>query len=153
MFDAPSDLPLVWLGLALVSVAVAGVAVGLPTAPPPDATHVAAQIDRVAASDHTAVTELRLGADRIRLRSGAVALESDGVRAHASLRYGPVTPVSGGDLDAVLHGAAPEAMYASPRAFARAAARARVGSGWRPAPETLVVRHVTWGETDVTLVG
>lgn len=154
MFDAPSDLPLVWLGLALVGVAAAGVAVGLPTAPPPDAARVAAGIDRVAASEHAAVAELPLDADRLRVRPGSVGLESDGGRAHARLRYGPVTPVSGGSLGAVLHGTPPRAVFDSPRALARGAERARADAGeWSRAPDTLVVRRVTWGETDVTLVG
>jgi len=145
-------------GLAAVGLALLGVTTGLPTHPPPDATGAARVVDGVASSPHAAVGEHPLDADRLRLAPRGITLDGPGGRAHATFRFGPITPVdSGGDLARVLSGAPPDRVFDDPEAFARVAATRRRAvtrdPAWRPAPEQLVVRRVEWEGVDVTLVG
>lgn len=145
-------------GLAVVGFGLLGVTTGLPTHPPPDATGVARVVDGVASSPHAAVGEHPLDAARLRLGPYGLTLDGPGGRAHASFRFGPVTPVEpGSDLARVLSGAPPDRIFDAPDAFVGAAAERRRAAvrdpAWRPAPDQLVVRRVEWGEVDVTLVG
>lgn len=145
-------------GLAAAGLALLGVTTGLPTHPPPDATGVARVVDGVASSPHAAVGEHPLDADRLRVTPRGIALDGAGGRAHATFRFGPVTPVDReGDLGRVLSGAPPDRLFESPAAFADATEKRRreatADPAWRPAPERLRVRRVTWEGTDVTLVG
>lgn len=154
MLDPPLDTWYVWLGLGGVSIAVAGISLALPTTAPPAATPVADAIDSVASSPHEARTTVDVPAEQIRLRPDAVALRSDAGTSHASLAYGPVTPVGDGRLRRVLGGTPPEAVFDSQEAFAHAARAARNRSGtWREAPDELTVARVQWGDVDATLVG
>lgn len=155
MFDAPVDAWYVWLGLSVASTAVLGVAAALPTAPPPDAAAAAATVDGVASSPYAAFGEYPLdGVERVRITPAGLGLAGVGGRAHASFRYGPVTPVQDGRLSRVLDGADPRRVFGRPGALASAARTARERTlGWRPAPERLRARRVTWEGVDVTLVG
>lgn len=145
-------------GLAAVGVALLGVTTGLPTHPPPDATGVARVVDGVASSPHAAVGEHPLEADLIRITPRGLTLAGPGGRAHASFRFGPVTPVDPGtDLAQVHAGTPPDRTFDAPDAFASAVERRRRTAArnpsWRTAPDQLVVRHVEWEGIDVTLVG
>lgn len=155
MFDTPLDAWYVYAGVAAVSCAALGVALGLPTAVPPDAAAVAETVDRVASTPHAARASHALEADTVRLRRGGIALRGPGGIARATFAYGPVTPV--GDqsrLRRVLAGHAPNAVFETPAAFRRAVLAARERPpGWRPAGSRLVVRTLGWGGLDVTLVG
>lgn len=154
MFDTPVDAWYVYVGVAAVSCAALGVAVGLPTATPPDATAAAAAVDRVASAPHAARTSQPLRAERIRLRQGGVALRGPGGTARASFAYGPVTPVRQGALRRVLTGTNPERVFETPAAFRRALATARDRPPrWEPAGPRLVVRTLRWEGSHVTLVG
>jgi hypothetical protein len=91
--EAPADAWYVWLGVAAVSVGLAGIVVGLPSGPPPDAAGLAGTIDRVAATEHTATaatdhdaTEVRIGPERLTLRN------DEGV-AHARISFGQMVHV------------------------------------------------------------
>lgn len=154
MFDAPVDVWYRWLGVAVASLAVLGVAVGLPTGTAPDATALATTVDGVAASTHPAVAEHPLVADAARLGRETVSLRDDGRRATASLAY-PVTPVRDDSaLAAVLRGTAPSRAFDSPAAFDRALSTARDRRPtWRPTGDRLLVRRVSWEGIDATLVG
>jgi len=153
MLSPPLDAWPLWVGLTLASATLLGVATELPRTAPPDAEPVARTVDGVAASDHAAVAEHPLGSDTIRVRPGRIALGRGDRVDRASLRYGPVVPAFDGPLDRVLHGTPPEWVFASPAAFRRAVGAARERTDWRAAPGRLTARHVTWGGTDVTLVG
>lgn len=155
MFDAPADTWYLWLGVATASLLAFGVAVTLSTTPPPDAQRVADTVDSVAASQHEAIGEYPLDATAVRIGTHRIAIRDSGGTTHATVRYGPVTPVgSGTDLGAVLHGTPPERVFADADAFRTAAAAARNRTArWRPAEGNLVVRRVTWEDVDVTLVG
>ncbi|MFC7134143.1 MULTISPECIES: DUF7283 family protein [Salinibaculum] len=154
MFDAPLDTWYVWLGLGLVSVAVAGTALSLPTAAPPSPGPVADAIDEVASSPGSARARVTLSASRIRLAPRELALRSDGGTARARFAFGPVTPVDSGPLARVLHGRPPASAFPSKTAFRDALRAARRESPrWRPAPDGLTARRVRWGDVDATLVG
>ena len=155
MFDVPVDGWYTWLGLAAVSLLLLGTALALPTAPPPSAERAAATVDRVAASEHDASATHPLDAQAIRLGAHRIALRSTAGTSHATVAFGPATPVvPGSRLDSILNGAPPSSRFASPASFARAADRARNRSpSWHPAGDELRVRHVTWRGVEVTLVG
>ncbi|MFD1586943.1 hypothetical protein ACFR9U_08105 [Halorientalis brevis] len=155
MFDAPADTWYLWLGVATTSVLALGVAVALPSTPPPDATAAANTIDAVATSPHEATGEHALDARQFKLGPHRVALRNDAGTAHADVAYGPVTPVrEGSPLASVLTGTPPERTFTNQSGFRKAARRARNQSQrWERVERSLLVRRVTWGDVDVTLVG
>lgn len=155
MFDAPVDAWYAWLGLAAAATVSLGAVSALPTAPPPDARAVAGTVDAVAAADAPAAARYRLGADAVRVTAGGVSLRSDGGTAVARFRAptGTIVPVRpGGPLAGVALGDPLERSYPTRAGFADAVAAARRGEADWVAGRTLHARHVSWGETDVTLV-
>lgn len=156
MFGPPVESWYLWVGLGAVSAALLGVAVELPRTTPPDAAAVAATVDGVASSPYDAVGEHPLRADAVRLSPRRIALRRDGTTARAEFAFGPVVPVPPGDgpLRRVLRGASPAGRFDSRAAFETTTERARERDpSWRPAPERLTVRRVSWGGVDATLVG
>jgi hypothetical protein len=155
MFDVPLDAWYAWVGLALASVAVLGVAAALPTAPPPDASGVAGTVDRVAAESHPATAEHPVAAAEVRLSPHGIGLRNGAGRTHAAFAFGPVTPVDDGSaLNEVLRGTPPRQAFENRTAFQQAVVDARVRDPrWDPAGPTVVVRRVSWDDYDVTLVG
>lgn len=154
MFDTPVDAWYVWVGLALASVAVAGVASDFAARPPPDAADAADTVDAVAASPHPATGEHPLSAESIRVGPRRIGLRDEGGTSHATLAYGPVTPVTEGTvLWEVLRGARPAHVFEDPDAFRAAAVTARDRDpAWRDVDDHLTVRTVTWEGVHVTLV-
>lgn len=154
VFDTPVDGLYAWVGLTVASAALVGVAVGLPTAPPPDAAGLADTVDRTAASEYTASATHPVDAESVRLTPERVGLRNDAGTVHAEFVYGPVTPVAGAALRAVLDGAPPSRVFASPGGLQRAVAAARERDHeWRHVDGPIVVRHVVWEGEHVTLVG
>lgn len=154
MFLVPVDAWYVWIGVATVSITVFGVAVGLPSAAPPDATATARAVDAVAVGPTGAQGSHELRAGQINLGSVRVGLAGPGGRAHATFAY-PVTPaVADSRLERVTAGEPPAAVFDSSEAFATAIESARQADvGWRPAPDRLTIRRVAWGDVNATLVG
>ncbi|EFW90748.1 hypothetical protein ZOD2009_16418 [Haladaptatus paucihalophilus DX253] len=162
MFDAPLDAWYVWLGVTVVSFAVLGVAIELPTAPPPNAASVADTVDSVAGCTYTATAEHPLSARKIKLGPRRLGLNGKGGIAHATFAYGPVVPVvpdggrrsdSTSRLNRVLSGSPPSAVFDSPADFRAAIRESRDHqSVWRRAHSTLRVRCVSWEGVDATLV-
>ena len=154
MFETSLDAWYAWLGVATASVVVFGVALGLPTAAPPTAAPVADTIDEVATSPHEAQATVNIRAEEYRVDSHRISVRTEGGTSHATLAYGPVTPVDSDALQKALEGSSPETVYDSRDAFARAVDSAQTRNGdWQRAPERLTVRRVTWGDVDATLVG
>jgi hypothetical protein len=154
MFEVPVDALYACLGVATVSIAVFGVVVALPTAPPPDATAAADAVDRVAVGPPDAHATAPVDAQQYRLGPHQLSLRNAGGTASATLAYGPVTPVLEDDrLELLLYGHGPATVFESPSAFQRAVEAAQSRSEWRTAPERIEARRVQWGETSVTLVG
>jgi hypothetical protein len=154
MFDAPLDAWYVWIGLAVASGAAFGVAGAMPAGSSPDAAGAATTVDGVAASPHAAVGSHPLpNADAVRVGRDALSFRGPGGTAHADLGYGPVTPVTGGDLEVVLRGEPPDRAFDSPAAFRRAVDAARAADPeWR-STDRLFVCRVSWEGVDVVLVG
>jgi hypothetical protein len=156
MFDVPLDAWYCWLAVSMVSVAVAGVAVDLPTRDAPDAPAAADTVDAVAGATYPAVAEHPLDADSVRLRPHGLGLRADGRSSHATFAFGPVVPVTDGTaLARVAVGVPPAQAFDSLAAFERAVESARSNAeeaDWRPVAERLVVRRVHWGDVRVTLV-
>jgi hypothetical protein len=155
MLDAPVESTYVWFGLVLVSVTLVGLVVRVPTAPPPDAAATARTVDSVASSPYEAQGRHPIEATAIRLGSERVGLRTDGGEAHAAFAYDSVVPVLGHEgLSAVLRGRPPSAVFDTAREFAAALEATRTTDPrWQPAPSVLLVRRVSWGEVDATLVG
>lgn len=154
MLGPPADGPILWVGLVLASAAALGVALSLPTAPPPDADALAATIDEVAVAPANATVHSDLDAVAVRVGADTVALRGPGGVARSRLRFGPVVPVDGHDaLEALLRGSAPGAVFDAPADLARATSRAMARPAtWREWPG-LTVRTIQWGDVRVTLVG
>lgn len=155
MFDVPLDAWYVWVGLAVASGSMFGVASAIPAAAPPDSTGAAETVDSVAASQYAAVGDHPVpNADAVRLGATSLSLRGPGGTTHAPLRYGPVTPVRGSErLAAVLDGAPPASRFDSPEAFERASTDARADDPrWREV-DRITVRRVSWEGVDVVLVG
>ena len=166
MFETHFDATYAWLGLAVVSVATAGVAAAFPASPPPDADGVARTVDSVADGEYPATAEHGVAADRIRLTDGSVSLGDERGTARAALDAPRITPVirpgagtapsapTDPRLRRVLDGVPPQAAFDDPASFAAAAERARAAeSRWIPAPDRITVRRVHYGDVRVTLVG
>lgn len=153
MFETLTDSWYVWLGLTVVAAVTVGVAVGLPTVPPPDATSAAGTIDSVAGRVAPTSATHAVTANRLRIETDQLTLRNDAGVAHATFAFGPVVPAGDGPLAAVADGATPESVFESSIAFGDAveAARNRTAE-WRVGSR-LSIRHVSWGGEDVTLVG
>lgn len=172
-FEAPVDAWYVWLGVALVSLALVGIALSLPTQPPPDADRAANAIDRVSASPYQAEASYEHDAEEVRITTAQVSLRNDGGADHASVAFEQVTPIyvvsqaveNGGEiqdvLTAILHGGNPtdvlEAHDVETEAVVEAVAEtneyvAADDDEWQPATGVLTVRQVTLDGEPVVLV-
>lgn len=166
--EASADAWYAWVGVALVSMAVAGVVAGLPSQPPPDADKVANAVDRVAASEYGTTAEYNPDADAAWVGTRQIGLRNDGGTQYASVTFEAMTPVAAarGEIhaaaNALLSGASPQVVVdqtaiVSERALWErlAQVRARVDTGgatWRPV-ETVRVRSVRLDGELVVLVG
>lgn len=105
-WEAPVDAWYVYLGVSVVSVAVAGVALGLPSGPPPDANQAANTIDTVAASSTDASGRWNHDAETVVVEGPTLELSNDHGTSRSSLEYGVVVPVADSDrLEALTRGA------------------------------------------------
>jgi len=153
MFDTNVDTVSVWVAVGMVSVAVLGVVAQLPTSAPPDGAATATMIDEVATSPPGSVATRELHATEWSLTERQLGLRSSGGTVHETLLQ-PVVPALTGRLVHVLDGDRPAAVFDSPGAFRRVTERAQTDrEEWRPAPDRLTIKRVTWGGVDVTLVG
>lgn len=157
MFDAPVDGLYTWIGVSVVAAGALAVAAAAPSAPPPDAAAVSETVDGLAASSYAGSATVPLAhTTELRLTSWGISLRGAGGSVSATFQHGPVAVVTGADdaLAAVLDGADPRRAFDRPGAL-KSAADATIDrrSSWRPAPDRLHVRRVTWGGVDVTLVG
>lgn len=154
MFGLPAETTWIWVGLTLASAVLLGVVLGVPTAPP-NADRAATAIEDVAVSEYGGEATLELRAREIRLGPDRIGLRGPGGRAHAPIRFGPVTPVPPDSaLARVLEGHAPAAVFERPSAFREAMAEAQSRTpSWRMAGEGLLIRQVHYGEVNGVLVG
>lgn len=150
----------VWVGVALVSVGLAGLAVSLPAQPPPDADRVAGAIDRVGAGEYDARTELDHDATAIRVGPEQVGLRNDAGTDHARFSFGPVLPVAALDLneterrvvDGLLAGERHAAADLDATLADALENRDQMTGEWLPAEGTVRARAVTVADQRVVLV-
>lgn len=153
MLDPNVDAAVVWLGLALASLAVAGVVAELPRPTAPEADPLARTVDTAAATDHAATAAHPVSGEAVRIGPRRVAVRGPGGTDHETLSYGPVTPVRPDtDLCRIARGAPPSSAFASKWDFATAAREARTTAPTWVETDRVVARTVVWGEVDVTLV-
>ena len=163
MFNIPVDAWYAWIGLSIAGITLIGAVSGLPTTKPPDAAAVATTIDRVGAAEYPATAEHPLTADAIRLGTYRIGLKSDAGTAHATLAFGPVTPVFSESnnshdnrLRDILYGSPPTYVFDSEAAFLDAVTTAQANGTnvtWRPVDGPVIIRRVSWNDEDVVLVG
>ncbi|WP_440767343.1 DUF7283 family protein [Natronorubrum sp. DTA7] len=111
-WETPADAWYVWLAVSIVSVALAGIVLGLPTGPPPDTNQAANTIDRVAGTTHDASATYGHDAAEVKFEGPTVSLRNEHGTARSSLAYGTVVPVVGNErLEAVARGASLESAY------------------------------------------
>jgi hypothetical protein len=170
-FETPVDAWYVWVGVAVASLAIGGVALDLPTQPPPDATAAANTIDAVAGSTQTATARYEHDAVAVRLETGRLSLRNDAGVAHAAVAFESLTPLAAVEndtlrraLERIAHGSQPAEVLSKPtfdgltetdlrRVTARARATRRTdGAEWRPTTGHLAVRRLTLGGATVVLV-
>ncbi len=159
--EAPVDAWYVWIGVAAVSAALAGIAVQLPSDAPPDANEAANTIDEVAASTTQSVAAYDHGAKEVKLETDRISMRNDGGTTRSSIVFGPLTPIHAvsddetrAALDRILDGEQPPDVIADSRTLdsetelldAAEAARTEHRAGgaeWRPAAGELRVRSLT----------
>ena len=167
--ETPADAWYVWVGVALVSIAVAGVVAGLPGQPPPDAEKAANTVDRVAASEYGTPAEYAPDAAAARVGTRQIGLRNDGGTQYASVSLEPITPVAAtrgethAAAQALLSGASPQAVVEETTIVSERAlwerletVRERVdtsGANWRPVDGQLRIRSVRVDGALVVLVG
>ncbi|MXR51963.1 hypothetical protein GRX03_10170 [Halovenus sp. WSH3] len=168
--EAPADSWYTWVGVVLVSVAVAGVVAGLPAEPPPDASGAANTVDRVAASERGTSVSHEVDADQARIGTKQLAFRNDGGTTQASIAFGTMTPVDAADGpvrdagEALLAGAHPEEVIERRAAFEterdlRAAFddlrtdADRRGVEWQETNGRVLIRSVQIAGEQVVLVG
>ncbi|PGF16718.1 hypothetical protein CP556_11715 [Natrinema sp. CBA1119] len=93
--EAPVDAWYVWLAVSIVSAAVAGIALGLPTGPPPDTNRAANMIEQTAGSSYNASATYDHDATEIKFDGRTLAMRNEHGTSRASLSYGHVVPVMG----------------------------------------------------------
>lgn len=155
MFDPPLDAPPVLVALTIVAAATFGVATALAPTPPSDASTLAAAVDRVAASPTSTADTHPTSAGAIRIEPSHIRTRDDTGEHTAAFATGRVTPVQGDSrLGRLLDGDPPDDVFQTPVDLEIAAQYARKNPpGWQHNPAQIRIRHVTWGEVSVTLVG
>ncbi len=155
MFDPPFDAPPVLVALTIVAASTLGVATVLAPTPPSDASSLAAAVDRAAASQTPTTDRHPTGVDAVKIEPARIRTRDDTGEHAAVFATGRVTPVRPASrLASVLAGDPPAAVFRTPVDLEIAARYARESPpGWQHDPARIRVRHVTWGEVDVTLVG
>lgn len=161
--ETPADGWYVYVGVAIVSVAVGGIALGMPSAAPPDANAAANAVDRVTGSTHNATGSYEHDADEVKIGGKQLAMRNEGGTTRASLAFGTMVWVRyDGVPDAaafagILAGDDVTDHYADRSAFLTAVERARENlesdrPEWRHAEGELRARTIVWGDQRVTLV-
>jgi len=162
--EAPADAWYVWLGVVLVSIAFAGVALSFPSEPAPDATQAANTVDDAATSSFNASATYDHDADEVYLGFRQVVMRNDGGTDRATVAFGTMTPVrahpdddEAAEVLNVIRGVEElEEVFANPGEMADFAEKVRDeledGVEWRPADGELRVKRINWGDESVLFV-
>jgi hypothetical protein len=157
--DAPADAWIAFSGVSLVTFAMTGIVMSIPTVPPPDAKAASNAINDVAGSPYGEVVEYEHSAEEVQLSAKQFGLRNSGGTVYGSISFGTMTPVGASDgqrLTAVLSGKPWEEVFDSEEEFLTIVRSARQTATyqekWRPASGTLRARKILVGATHVTLV-
>lgn len=96
-WEAPADAWYVWVAVTIISLAMAGIVLGLPTGPTPDADRAANAIEETSGSSYEAATTYEHDADAVRIDGKTIELKNDHGTDRASINYGQVIVVNGDD--------------------------------------------------------
>ncbi|MFC6757797.1 MULTISPECIES: DUF7283 family protein [Haloarcula] len=157
--EAPADAWYVFIGVSIISVAVAGVALGFPSGLSPDAEGAMNQINEVAGSNYEEYGKQDHRAEQFWVDGKRIGLKNQYGTSTSSVRFGTLAPVHGNDkLAEVLASGSINDTYTSKSTFrtdvetAQDSAFSDGDPAWRSASGQLRVRKVTWGDASVTLV-
>ncbi|WP_276253865.1 DUF7283 family protein [Halomontanus rarus] len=105
-FEAPVDAWYVYVATAIVSVALAGLALGVSTGPPPDAPEAANAIEGATGSEYAASASYEHDADVVTIDRTTITMENEHGTAHSRFAYGLAVPVNGHErLENLVYGA------------------------------------------------
>ncbi|WP_049925486.1 DUF7283 family protein [Halopiger goleimassiliensis] len=111
-FEAPVDAWYVLVAVMIITTALAGIVLGLPSAPPPDAQQTANAIEGTTSSEYAASSSYEHDAETVTINRKTITMENDHGTAHASFGYGTVVPVNGYErLENLTYGASFEDEY------------------------------------------
>lgn len=157
-YEAPMDAWIVYIGVALVSVAPLAVALGLSPIPPPDANAAANAIDMAGGSSVSAESVYEHDADSFWMDRQQIALRNEGGHTKATVSFGEMTAVYYNErLSEVLYGAPISEEFSSNGEFLATVEAAQAESennrqDWKPANGEIRVRKVIVDDTEVILV-
>lgn len=110
--ETPADAWYTYVAVSIVSVALAGLALGIATGPPPDAQQAANTIEGATGSQYTASATYDHDADRVTIDHRTITMDNEHGTAHSSVSYGVVVPVNGHErLENLTYGASFEDEY------------------------------------------
>ncbi|RKD97463.1 DUF7283 family protein [Halopiger aswanensis] len=110
--ETPADAWYTYVAVSLVSVALAGLALGVATGPPPDAPAAANAIEGATGSEYAASATYEHDADRVTIDRQTITMQNEHGTAHSSFSYGVVVPVNGNErLENITDGRSIEAEY------------------------------------------
>ncbi|MCL9812904.1 DUF7283 family protein [Natranaeroarchaeum aerophilus] len=111
-FEAPVDAWYVFIAVGIVSVALAGLALGVSTGVPPDAQEGANAIEGATSAEYTASASHEHDAETVIVERSTITMENEHGEAHASFSYGTVVAVNGDErLEDIVNGQSVEAAY------------------------------------------
>jgi hypothetical protein len=163
-FESPVDAWYVWAGVALGSVLVAGLALGLPDQPPPDANRAANTVDGVSTATYDASATYEHDADEVKIGTKTISMRNDGGTDHASVAFGTMTPVHAIENETryrtvlrIMRGESPDAVLNETDKLLRWAQEAHAaidgkGASWKQADGQLRIRRVTVEGDELLLV-
>lgn len=112
--ETPADAWYTYIAVSIVSVSLAGLALGVATGPPPDAQQAANAIEGATGSEYTASASHEHDADRVTIDRQTITMENEHGTSHARFAYGIVVPVNDHErLENLTYGSTFEEEYAS----------------------------------------
>lgn len=157
-FEAPMDAWFVYIGLAIVSTSMLGVAIGFTPMPPPDASAAVNTIDSAAGTSVSGVAVYDHDAEFVWMDRQQIALQNSGGSSKATVAFGEITPAYEDErLLEVLYGTPIEDEFESSSEFLGTVEAAKQASeanseDWRPASGELRAKKVIVNGEEVVLV-
>jgi len=111
-WEAPADAWYIFLAVSIISVALAGVVLGLPTGATPDSNQAANTIDSVSGGSPTVTGSYEHDAEMVKIDGNTIVMKNEHGESRETLRYGGVVVVNGFDrLENIAYGSSFEAEF------------------------------------------